>query len=49
MAETHVSSYGFSARVLMWRQVLSVTSNDTGAPVKFAYTTLLSTDEYQIA
>jgi len=30
-------------------QVLSVTSNDTGAPVKFAYTTLLSTDEYQIA
>jgi hypothetical protein len=30
-------------------QVLSVTSNDTGEPVKYAYTTLLTTDEYQVA
>lgn len=30
-------------------QVVSVSANDTEAPVKFAYSTLLSTDEYQVS
>ena len=30
-------------------QVESVTANETGEPVKFAYTTVLMTEEYSVA
>ena len=30
-------------------QVVSVTANETGEPVKFAYTTVLMTEEYSVA
>ena len=38
-----------SNRLYLCSQVSSVTTTDTDAPVKYAYNTMLVTEEYQVA